>query len=167
MKCQSNCRILDPHLGGLVLLGLSLLLLVPATSQAGDLLRPFARGRGLQSPVRTPSEHDLSQPTRLSGTFEYSFRSGLTINGQTVEVTSRTTVFPSLNGSSQLPDPGDLQGHAATVYGRPGPDGVEALLLILDRDSRYGISTQDPNIQQFQLGGADRAPVELGDGVPQ
>lgn len=154
--------------GGLIALGLSLALVIPALSSAGEIrLKPYNRGQGLQSPVRTPSQHDTSQPTRLSGTFEYSLRSGLTLQGQTVQVTARTAVFPSIKGSSMMPDPSDLQGHYGTVYGQPGPNGVEAVLLILNRDSRYGVTTDGPDLQQFQLEGGSMAPLELGDEVPQ
>lgn len=155
--------------GGIVALGLSALLLLPATAQGGQIdLKPYNRGRGLQSPVRTPAERDLARPTRVSGDFEYSLRDGLTLGGKTVQITSRTSVFPNFKGSSTMPDPAELEGYRATVYGRPGPNGVEAVLLILDLNTRYGVTTQDPaNIQQFQLGDGGAAPIELGDNVPR
>ncbi len=155
-------------LGGLLILGLSVFLIAPVVSYAAEVqLRPYNRGRGLQSPVRTPSERDQSQPTRLSGIFEYSYREGLTLGGRTIQITSRTSVFPSIDGSSILPDPAELQGRSATIYGSPGPNGVEAVLLILDPDSMYGISTENPTIQQFSIDGGELLPQEMSVSTPQ
>jgi hypothetical protein len=148
-----------------VALGLSLLLLGPTDILARARSGIPNHGRGIPSPVLTPAQREAARPVRISGTFEYSLHSGLTLGGQTVRVTTQTTIYPSPSKGNLFPDPGDLQGYRGTIYGRPGPEGVEAVLLILDRGSRYGVDTSGPNSQD--LGSGSPAPRKGGDGVPQ
>lgn len=152
-------------LRGMASLALLALLVWPAASSAQQLMRPYNNGKGLESPVRTPEERAETQAVRLSGVFRHSLRDGLSIDDRPVLVTTGTTVFPSLSEHSMLPDPADLQGRDATVYGRPGPNGVEAVLVILDGNTRFGVQISAPSSASGL--GPNGELEEMSPGTPQ
>ena len=69
---------------------------------------------------------------RLSGVFRRHLGEGLHLEGRRVRLSSRTAVFPFRPDLQRPPRVGHLEGRPATVYGHPGPDGVEAILVILN-----------------------------------
>lgn len=156
-------------LRGLAATALLALLVWPAASPAQEMkLRPYNNGRGMHSPVRTPEERDAtSKAVRLSGTFRHNLRDGLTLDDRPVVVSSRTAVFPSIRDQSYLPDPDDLQGRGATVYGKQGPNGVEAVLVILDGSGLYGVDISTPRTSQMSIGEDADEPLEMPSGTPQ
>lgn len=151
---------------GVLSLALLVTLTCPASTQAQEMrIRPYNHGRGMESPVRSPQVRDDSEKAvRLSGTFLYGLRSGLTIQDRPVRVSPNTTVFPSLGDRSYLPDPGDLEGRQGTVYGHPGPNGIEAVLIILQGEVSYRVNV---SAELSRPAPTEEGLVELAPGTPQ
>lgn len=152
----------------LVSLGLLAILAWPVVAQAQEMeLRPYNNGRGMKSPVRTPQERsDGPKAVRIAGTFRHNNRDGLTLQDQTVSITANTAVFPAVNGRSYLPDPTDLRGRRGTVFGRPGPNGIEAVLVILEMEAGFRLDVPELG-DASEIGDAPRGAVEMPPGTPQ
>lgn len=144
MRTRTRVSTATRLLPGLISLILLVMMVCPTVVQAQEMrLRPYNHGRGMKSPVQTPQERgDNTRAVRISGTFGYSLRSGLTLNDRSVRVTVNTAVFPSLRDRRHLPDPSDLAGLKGTVYGRPGINGIEAVLIILQTGTDYRLEVQ-------------------------
>lgn len=154
---------------GLVFSTLVALMAWPSGSSADEIrLRPYNNGRGMHSPVRTPQERgESSQALRLSGTFRYSPRDGLSLADRPIVLSGGTTVFPSIRDQSYLPDPSQLRGRQGTIYGRQGPNGIEAVLVILESTDPALPKIGGPDAEQMQVGDPSRGPVAIPAGTPE
>ena len=100
----------------------------------------------------------------MSGLFRNSARDGLEMGDHTIQITPTTTVFPSVRDQTVMPDPELLSGRQATVYGKQGPDGVRAVLIIFTDTSEYGIAA--PPVARAGSPG-DGIVVELNESTPR
>lgn len=86
----------------------------------------------LRAPARTAAP-GTSRAVRLQGEIQHT-RRDFSIAGQRLVFGERTTFFPGTSDVSRSRLPKTLRGLYATVYGRRTPQGVEAVLVILDVD---------------------------------
>ncbi len=105
-------------------------------------------------------------PVQLRGFFRTNRRQGLTLSGERILLGANCGVFPNWD-PGRLPDPRDLNGRQATVFGFRTRAGIDARLLILD-SNRDVSAPMDPKMQQELIPSLSDPDVgEIREGAPE
>jgi hypothetical protein len=91
------------------------------------------------------------EPVRLEGELTLG-SNGLRVGHDTIRITPATSVFPRPRDPNRMPDLSRYRGQRATVFGRRGPDGIEASVVMFRSEGSHasvrGQVPQDLNYRQ-------------------
>lgn len=140
-------------------------LLMTQSADAQTRVKPINGSEGVSSVVdgRAEDGDDAranSGFAHLDGPAQHSGSRGLTLAGQRILITNRTSVFPSIDGVSNGIRPHQLSGRELTVYGEITPRGIDAILVIVrpaagtetdysiygEEDQNFEPSATDPRV---------------------
>lgn len=127
------------------------LLLAGSAASAQQRVKPINGKNGVKSVVegRAKGKDHATSFAHVTGHAEYSHSRGLTVDGIPVTFTSRTAVYPNINGASSDVQPRQFSGRELTIFGEVGPGSIEAVFVILSptvADSPVADTTTDPDV---------------------
>jgi hypothetical protein len=118
-----------------------------ATAQSNRTMRIDRSGR---LPAQSKAGHHADkqkqqfEPVRLEG--ELTIRSNeLRVGREQILITPSTSVFPAPRDPNRMPDLNRYRGQHAIVFGRRGPNGIEAsAVMFRDASTQTGVHGQVP-----------------------